>query len=191
MAKHYKLSDEAWTVVVDLFTEIYGRGRPHLSDRLMLDGVLWVLCSGAAWRDMPERFGPLATSKGPLRVQHKSARDFLRRRMAAFYFLMKSRIYHGQYSASWCGCSKIGSDKEISELVCASNLPMGQLRERLDEDLCDRLSHLCVSLPALRDCREDLHEDWQRVWGDCRLDADLPVTAPWSNALAKRMAEPP
>lgn len=22
----------------------------------MLDGVLWVLCSGAAWRDMPERF---------------------------------------------------------------------------------------------------------------------------------------
>ncbi|MCV4263501.1 sigma-54-dependent transcriptional regulator [Pseudomonas capsici] len=88
----------------------------------------------------------------------------------------------------------IGSDKEISvdfELVCASNLPMGQLRERLDEDLCDRLSHLCVSLPALRDCREDLHEDWQRVWGDCRVDADLPVTAPWSNALAKRLSEHP
>lgn len=27
----------------------------------MLDGVLWVLCSGAAWRDMPERFGPWST----------------------------------------------------------------------------------------------------------------------------------
>ncbi|WP_367615799.1 hypothetical protein [Pseudomonas oryzicola] len=24
----------------------------------MLDGVLWVLCSGAAWRDMADRFGP-------------------------------------------------------------------------------------------------------------------------------------
>lgn len=24
----------------------------------MLDGVLCVLCSGAAWRDMPERLGP-------------------------------------------------------------------------------------------------------------------------------------
>lgn len=55
MAKRYELSDEAWTVVADLFTETYGRGRPRLSDRLMLDGVLWVLCSGAAWRDMPER----------------------------------------------------------------------------------------------------------------------------------------
>ena len=27
----------------------------------MLDGVLWALCSGAAWRDMPERFGPWST----------------------------------------------------------------------------------------------------------------------------------
>lgn len=27
----------------------------------MLNGVLWVLCSGAAWRDMPERFGPWST----------------------------------------------------------------------------------------------------------------------------------
>ncbi|WP_122259119.1 IS5 family transposase [Pseudomonas syringae] len=56
MAKRYELSDEAWIVVADLFTETHGRGRPRLNDRLMLDGVLWVLCSGAAWRDMPERF---------------------------------------------------------------------------------------------------------------------------------------
>jgi transposase len=27
----------------------------------MLDGVLWVHCSGAAWRDMPARFGPWST----------------------------------------------------------------------------------------------------------------------------------
>ncbi|PLU97012.1 IS5/IS1182 family transposase, partial [Pseudomonas plecoglossicida] len=43
MAKRYELSDEAWTVVADLLTETHGRGRPRLSDRLMLDGVLWVL----------------------------------------------------------------------------------------------------------------------------------------------------
>ena len=61
MAKRYELSDEAWDVVSDLFIETHGRGRPRLSDRLMLDGVLWVLCSGAAWRDMAERFGPWLT----------------------------------------------------------------------------------------------------------------------------------
>lgn len=61
MAKRYELSDEAWRVVSDLFIETHGRGRPRLSDRLMLDGVLWVLCLGAAWRNMPERFGRWST----------------------------------------------------------------------------------------------------------------------------------
>lgn len=42
----------------DLFIETHGRGWPRLSDHLMLEGVLWVLYLGAAWRDMPERFGP-------------------------------------------------------------------------------------------------------------------------------------
>lgn len=43
MAKRYELSDKAWDVVCDLFIETHGRGRPRLRDRLMLDGVLWVL----------------------------------------------------------------------------------------------------------------------------------------------------
>ncbi len=42
MAKRYELSDEAWAVVADLFTAAHVRGRPRSSDRLMLDGVLWV-----------------------------------------------------------------------------------------------------------------------------------------------------
>ncbi len=61
MAKRYELSDEAWALVADLFTAAHLRGRPRNSDRLMLDSVLWVLCSGATWRDMPERFGSWAT----------------------------------------------------------------------------------------------------------------------------------
>lgn len=48
-------------MVLDLFIETHGRGRSRLSDRLMLEGVLWVLCSCAAWRDMPERFGSGST----------------------------------------------------------------------------------------------------------------------------------
>lgn len=26
----------------------------------MLNGILWVLCPGSAWREMPERFGPFS-----------------------------------------------------------------------------------------------------------------------------------
>lgn len=45
-------------MVADLFTETHGRRRPRLSDCLMFDGMLWVHCSGAAWRDTAERFRP-------------------------------------------------------------------------------------------------------------------------------------
>lgn len=68
MAKRYELSDEAWDVVADLFTPTHTRGRPRSSDRLMLDGVLWLLRSGAAWRDMPECFGPWRTVYHRFRV---------------------------------------------------------------------------------------------------------------------------
>ncbi|PVZ37344.1 putative transposase of IS4/5 family DUF4096 [Pseudomonas sp. CC120222-01a] len=57
MAKRDGISDEAWGVVSYSFIDNHGRGQPRLSDRLMLDGVFWVLCSGAARRDMSERFG--------------------------------------------------------------------------------------------------------------------------------------
>lgn len=61
MAKRYEISGEARTVVADLFTETHDRKRPQLSDRLVLDGVLWVLCTGAAWRNIADCFGPWST----------------------------------------------------------------------------------------------------------------------------------
>ncbi|TGO02209.1 hypothetical protein PN36_28595, partial [Candidatus Thiomargarita nelsonii] len=53
----------------------------------------------------------------------------------------------------------VGSDKEQEtdiEIVCASNRPLDELRKILDADLFDRLSHLIIEIPPLRDCREDL-----------------------------------
>lgn len=32
-----------------------GKGRPRTANRPMLDGMLWVLCSGARWQALPER----------------------------------------------------------------------------------------------------------------------------------------
>lgn len=61
MAKRYELSDASWEMIEDLITQDQKTGRPRHDDRLMLNGILWVLCSGAARRDMPERFGPWST----------------------------------------------------------------------------------------------------------------------------------
>lgn len=78
---------------------------------------------------------------------------------------------------------RLGDDHEESvdvELVCASNLPISELRERLDADLFDRLSLLSVSVPPLRECKEDLKDDWGRVWRELRQRDDLPQEPPWS-----------
>jgi len=34
---------------------------PRVDDRRVLNGIFWVLRSGAPWRDLPERYGPRTT----------------------------------------------------------------------------------------------------------------------------------
>ena len=60
--RRYELSDEQWSEIEDLFpAPPSGRGRPPRPHRAILNGILWILFSGAAWRDLPERFGPWKT----------------------------------------------------------------------------------------------------------------------------------
>lgn len=60
--KRHEVTDKQWELIAPL---IPGRkaltGRPPKDPRLMLDGILWVLGTGAPWRDLPERFGSCKT----------------------------------------------------------------------------------------------------------------------------------
>ena len=38
------------------------RGVKRVDDRRVLNGIFWVLRSGAPWRDLPERYGPYTTA---------------------------------------------------------------------------------------------------------------------------------
>jgi transposase len=54
--------DEQWALVDPHIPRRKARtGRPPSDPRLMLNGILWILCTGAPWRDLPERFGPWQT----------------------------------------------------------------------------------------------------------------------------------
>lgn len=57
------LTDDQWSVLEPFFQEEkVGAGRPQIhSDREVLNGVLWVLRTGAAWGDLPERFPSSST----------------------------------------------------------------------------------------------------------------------------------
>ncbi len=42
-------------------------GRPNAPHRRIINGILWVLRTGAPWRDLPERYGPWKTCHERLR----------------------------------------------------------------------------------------------------------------------------
>jgi hypothetical protein len=43
------------------------RGVPRVNDRRVLNGIFWILRSGAPWRDLPESFGPYTNLLQPVR----------------------------------------------------------------------------------------------------------------------------
>ncbi len=53
----YELSDCEWTAIRPLLPS-KPRGVRRVNDRRVLNGIFWVLRSGAPWRDLPENYGP-------------------------------------------------------------------------------------------------------------------------------------
>ena len=71
--KRHELTDEQWALVephVPLSTA--RTGRPARDRRTLLNGIFWILCTGAPWRDLPERFGPWQTVYDHFRKWRKS-----------------------------------------------------------------------------------------------------------------------
>jgi transposase len=52
----YELTDAQWEILKGLFPA-QKRGGRWLDHRTTLNGMLWILRSGAPWRDLPERYG--------------------------------------------------------------------------------------------------------------------------------------
>ena len=62
----YERKDEEWEQVKDLLPSeaLHKQGRPPKPNRQMLNAILWIAKSGAAWRDLPERYGAWQTVYG-------------------------------------------------------------------------------------------------------------------------------
>ena len=59
------LTEAQWAILDPLIPEPArrkdGRGRPWRPRRHVLNGVLWILRTGARWKDLPERYPPYQT----------------------------------------------------------------------------------------------------------------------------------
>lgn len=60
--RRHELSDARWELIADLVPRSGRRGGGRWRDRRqVVNGLMWKLCAGAQWRDLPGRFGPWQT----------------------------------------------------------------------------------------------------------------------------------
>ena len=55
------LTDAQWALIAPLLPAPKGQGRHRAHDRRTLNGIFWVLRSGARWCDLPGEYGSDST----------------------------------------------------------------------------------------------------------------------------------
>jgi len=56
----HEFSDSEWSIISPMLPN-KPRGVPRVDDRRVLNGIFWILRSGAPWRDLPKSYGPHTT----------------------------------------------------------------------------------------------------------------------------------
>ena len=68
--------------------------------------------------------------------------------------------------------------KSRFRLITATNVPLAELRERLDPDFFDRIALIRVTTPPLREIQEDLPWLWRKMFGKAVREADSGLQLP-------------
>jgi transposase len=60
-----ELTDKQWEIIEPIIPKSRSRkgkrGRPSVNKREVLNGILWILRTGAQWREMPKKYPPYQT----------------------------------------------------------------------------------------------------------------------------------
>jgi transposase len=73
MQRRHEIKDQDWERIKDILPpENTGEGRPSKPNRILLNGMLWKVKTGAPWRDLPSRFGPWQTVYSRFRLWSKA-----------------------------------------------------------------------------------------------------------------------
>ena len=60
--RRHELTDEQWELIGPMLPQKVAKtGRPPVDRRLMLNGIFWILATGAPWRDLPGDYGHCKT----------------------------------------------------------------------------------------------------------------------------------
>lgn len=84
----FEPNDQQWEQIQPLLPPEHSgkRGRPYRPHRPVVNGILWVLTTGARWADLPPRYGPWQTAYDRfVRWQKSGVWDGVLARLQAYY----------------------------------------------------------------------------------------------------------
>ena len=61
LKKEHSTTDEEWSRIDAYFEKKQKTGRPAKDSRELVDAILWIIKTGAPWRDLPPEYGPWKT----------------------------------------------------------------------------------------------------------------------------------
>jgi transposase len=176
----YELTDHEWFAIQPLLPN-KPRGVPRVDDRRTLNGIFWVLRSGAPWRDLPSSLGPYTTSYNRfvrwrcwcLEPDHEGAGHNARRIRSddrhVYCPSASTRRLYCQEQKPIMGRSRGGLSSKIHAVVDANGLPV-QLALTAGEAHDNRLAGKLLS----------------RLKSGTMLLADRGYDADWIRALAAK-----
>ncbi|MCA9412852.1 MAG: IS5 family transposase [Candidatus Omnitrophica bacterium] len=173
------LTNEQWEVLEPLIPEnprrADGRGRPWKNNRDVLNGILWVLRTGAPWKDLPDRYPPYQTCHR--RFQRWSDEGVMEKILLALSEHLKERgklnlseaFIDGSFSGAKKGGFRVGKTKrgkgsKIMAITDGNGLP-------LSASVQDASPHE-VTLVEETLLETFLPENPERLIGDRAYDSD-------------------
>jgi transposase len=120
MNRLFRLTDGQWNRLEPLLPRIGGPGRPCQPHRVMLEAMIWILRTGAPWRDLPTEYGSWKTvytrfsrwsDKGVL----KAVFDKLAQERDGEGYMIDGTIMRAHQDAS--GAKKKRVDKRLAALA--------------------------------------------------------------------------
>jgi transposase len=130
----YELTDYEWAAIKS-FLPNKPRGVPRVNDRRVLNGIFWVLRSGAPWRDLPETFGPYTTCYNRfVRWGRAGVWDQIMDALAAMHDAAVQMIDTSIVRVHQHGACIAGNNQQHMQLISAANAA--------------RSRHFSLTLPA-------------------------------------------
>ena len=177
----YELTDCEWFAIKP-FLPNKPRGVPRVDDRRVLNGIFWILRSGAPWRDLPRTLGPYTTSYNRfVRWRRAGVWSRIMRALATTHdasvkMIDTSIVRVHQHAASVArnrgqsiGRSRGGLSSKIHAIVDANGMPV-QVALTIGEAHDNRLARKLLS----------------RLKSGTMLLADRGYDADWIRALAAK-----